>query len=64
MNIALITISTLSLVTSSATLIVMLVGAKKMQAKGKELEAQVEQAKATANTTVRNLKHALNGLEI
>jgi len=63
-NIALIAISSLSLVASSATLVVVLVGAKRMQAKGKEMERQVVDARKTANRSVTKLREALAALEI
>ena len=56
-TVALFTISTLSLLTSAATLFVVFVGAKKVQ-------ADVEEAKNKANNTLSNLKHALNSVEI
>lgn len=56
-TVVLITISSLSLITSAATLTVVLVGGRKMQ-------AEVEEAKTKASKSVQNLKSALENLEL
>lgn len=56
-TVALITISSLSLIASSATLVAMLVGAKKMQ-------AEVDEVKTKTNKTVAKIKAALENLEL
>lgn len=57
MNIAILTISSLSLAFSATTLVVVLVGAKKV-------EAQVAEVKEKANRSVQNVKNALENLEL
>lgn len=56
-TVALITLSSLSLIASSATLVTMLVGAKKMQ-------EEIDELKTKTNKTVRNLKTALDNLDL
>lgn len=56
-TVVLITISSLSLIASAATLTVVLVGAKKMQ-------NQLDEVKTKTNKTVSNLKIALSNLEL
>jgi hypothetical protein len=55
--IALITISSLSLLVSTATLAAMLIGAKKAQ-------TEMDTLKMKTNNTVRNLKSALDKMEL
>lgn len=55
-TVAILAISSLSLITSAATLTLVLVGAKRMQ-------EEVEEVRETANGTVKKIKNALNDLE-
>ena len=55
--VALITISSLTLVTSGATLAIALVGSKKMK-------TELDEVKMKANTAVNNMKSALDNLEL
>lgn len=57
MDVAILAVSTLSLITSAATLTVVLVGGKKMH-------SEVEAVKTKTNKTVSNLKSALDNLEL
>lgn len=56
-TIVLITISSLSLITSGATLAIVLVGAKKAK-------NEISEIKTKTNKSIQNLKSALNDLEI
>lgn len=56
-SIAILAVSTFSLLTSGATLAVVLIGAKKMH-------TEVEETKTKMNRTVHNLKYALDDMEI
>lgn len=56
-TVALFAISSLSLLTSAATLTIVLVGAKKV-------EAQVEDVRKKANTNIAKIKSALDNLEL
>lgn len=56
-TVALITISSLSLVASSATLALALIG-------GRKLQAEVTDVKTKTNKTVQTLKSALETLEL
>jgi uncharacterized protein (DUF3084 family) len=56
-TVALITISSLSLLVSSATLAAMLIGAKNVQ-------SEMDELKMKTNKTVNKLKSALDDLEI
>ena len=53
----LITLSSLSLIASTATLAIVLVGSKQMQ-------AEVEEAKTKMNKVTQNLKSALENMEL
>lgn len=55
--VALVTISSLSLIVSSATLVTMLVGAKKMQ-------AEIDDMKTKTSKTVTKFKNALEALDL
>lgn len=55
--VALITISSLSLIVSSATLAAMLIGAKNVQ-------AELDELKMKTHKTVNNLKSALDHLDL
>lgn len=57
MNVAILAVSSLSLITSAATLTVVLVGGRKMQ-------SEVEAVKTKTNKTVLNFKSALENLEL
>jgi hypothetical protein len=56
-TVALITLSSLSLIASSATLTLVLVGSRKMK-------HEMEDAKKKTNKTVQTLKSALDNLEL
>jgi hypothetical protein len=56
-TVALITVSSLSLIVSSATLVTMLVGAKKMQ-------AELDDMKKKTSKTVSKFKTALEALDL
>lgn len=57
MNIAILTVATLSLVVSATTLTMVVVGAKKV-------ESSIVEAKERSNSAIRGMKHALDNLEI
>jgi hypothetical protein len=57
MNVAILTVATLSLVVSTATLGVVLVGAKKV-------EQEVEEVRSKTNTTLQKIRFALHDLEV
>lgn len=63
-NAVLITISSLSLVVSSTTLVIVIVGGFKGLKAKKKIEAEVEIVKTKANDNLSKLKNALNGIEI
>lgn len=56
-DVAILAVSTLSLVTSAATLAVVLVG-------GKQMKQEVDETKEKANSSIRKLKTALEDLEL
>lgn len=57
MNIALLTISSLSLAVSAATLTIVIVG-------GKKVEQKVEEARTKANATLDKVRWALSDLSL
>lgn len=63
-NAVLITISSLSLVVSSATLAIMVIGGRKALKAKKQLEADVETVKVKANDNLSKLKSVINAIEI
>ena len=56
-TVILITLSSLSLIASGTTLVITILGAKKVK-------AEVDDAKLKMNNTVSNLRHALDNLEL
>lgn len=59
-TIALFAVTGLTLVVSTANLVVMLVGAKKIKAEGQKMQLEVESAKDRANSAFRQMRDALN----
>jgi hypothetical protein len=57
MNIAILAISSLSLVVSAATLAVVIIGGKKAQ-------GEVKEVKTKANASLMRIRNALDGVEI
>ena len=64
MNVAILTISSLSLVASVGTLVIMYKTAKKLDAAGKKVKDDVETFKAKTDRNVKRLRATLNEMEL
>lgn len=60
----LITIASLSLVVSSATLTIVIIAGRKVLKVKEKAEADVENMRKKANDSLANIKAAINGIEI
>lgn len=64
MNIAILSISSLSLVASVGTLVIMYKTSKKLDVAGKKIKTDVETFKAKTDRNVKRIKAALNEMEL
>lgn len=64
MNIALLTISSLSLVCSAGCLVMLVAGAKEMKKVKTQVETDVADVKTKVNATLTKARTALDGLEV
>lgn len=64
MNVAILTISSLSLLCSAGTLLIMVKTAKELKDAKTKVETDVAHVKAKTNTALASLRGALDGLEL
>lgn len=64
MNIAILSISSLSLIASVSTLVIMYKTSKKLDAAGQNLKTEVDNVKSNTNAAIRGMRSALDGIEL